>query len=308
MNPLFVGGLGSSALLLGGLVFAIVLVVVVVGVLYAINPWGSEPWEEFAEAAQNIVDDEDADAIALIPYSDGPMVPKAAIYDKELLGGKGGYRTADGDRIYVDGQGNGKFTMMGVDIITAIDPTEHAAAADPLKAFIAHKNNVGEWIKVDRKANLIEAGEALESLDGVTPAMETPLSGQAATDGGYPSEVHEVAAEQDMSLDDAKKQLEEQGLLHKIVDLAPPSEAVIDDETGQVNVEDASHCAVDFSSAADLLPKKTNTTAWQTMEEKARQEGRDEDKIRENLMFGFFAGAAAVGIVAVILVVIMGFF
>jgi len=51
---------------------------------------GREPWDDFAEATQKIVDSENADAIAFMPYSDGPLIPKPAIYDRELLGGNGG--------------------------------------------------------------------------------------------------------------------------------------------------------------------------------------------------------------------------
>lgn len=304
-----VGGM-SSTLLLGGVVFVAMLFISVVGVaLWYWKQNGSEPWEEFAEAAANIVDEEDADAIAFIPYSDGPLEPKAAIYDKELLGGKGGYRTADGDRIYVDGQGRGKFSLMGTDVILAIDPTEHAAAADPLKAYIAHEKNLGRWIKVDREGSVIEAGDAVKSLDeDITPAMDQDMpDSQAVADGGYPSEVHRKAAEDSMTLEDAKETLEKNGMLHKIVDIAPPRESVIDDETGEVTIEEASHVAIDVSEASDLLPKKTNTTDWQTTVERARQEGRDEDKIRENLTYGIILGAAIVGVIAAIFLVLFMF-
>ena len=307
--PLQIPGLGSSTLLIGGIVFAVVLVAILGAVVW--YTWDSgEPWDDFADATRNIVESEDADAIAFIPYSDGPLVPKPAIYDKSLLGGKGGYRTSDGDRIYVDGQGNGKFSLQGVDTILAIDPTEHAAAVDPLKAYIAHENDLGRWIKVDREGNLIEAGEALASVDGVEPAMETPMdevTPDAVADGGYPSEVHKMAAEEGMSLEDAKRELETAGLLHKIVDLAPPREAVIDEETGEVDVEEATHVAVDVSKAADLLPKKTNTTAWQVLEEKARQEGRDEEKLMEYFMYGLASGGALAAITAVVIALVLGF-
>ncbi|MFW5956335.1 MAG: hypothetical protein ACOCQY_02915 [Halorhabdus sp.] len=306
--PLQIPGLGSGTLLIGGIVFAVVLVAILAVVFIWVDPWGGEPWAEFAEATREIVDDEDADAIAFIPYSDGPLIPKPAIYDRELLGGKGGYRTPDGERIYVDGQGNGKYSLEGVDVILAIDPTEHAAAVDPLKAYIAHENDLGNWIKVDREGNLIEAGEALKSVDDETPAMDIPKAEarEAAADGGYPSEVHRVALEEGMELEEAKAELEQAGLLQKIVDVAPPREAIIGDD-GEVAIEKAHHVAVDLSAAANLLPKKTNTTAWQTMEEKARQEGMDEDKMRENLLYGIAIGAAVAGITSVVIALVLGF-
>jgi hypothetical protein len=314
MAPLFIFGLGPAV----GL-FIAVFALCLVGIL-GYFAWaryrGSDPWDDFAAAAATIVDAEDADAIALLPYSDGPIIPKPAIYDRDLLGGVGGYRTPDGDRIYVDGQGNGTYSLEGIDCVLGIDPTEHAAAADPLKAWVSHKTNIGEWIKVDREGNLIEAGEAVENLDDTTPAMDQPLGNgagpsatgdaAAATDGGHPSLVHEHAAENDIEdLAEAKAQLEEAGLLHKLVDIAPPREANVED--GELQVEEASHVAVDVSAAADLLPKKTNTTEWQTMEEKARQEGRDQDKIREHIMMGFVMGGATAGITAIVLAVVMGF-
>lgn len=299
--------MGSSTLLIGGIVFAIVLVGILGAVMW--YSWDSgDPWDDFADATRAIVEGEDADAIAFIPYSDGPLVPKPAIYDKSLLGGKGGYRTADGDRIYVDGQGNGKFSLQGVDTILAIDPTEHAAAADPLKAYIAHENELGRWIKVDREGNLVEAGKALKSLDGETPAMDISVEEALAADGGPESvsEVHELAAEHGMDLEDAKEELEQAGLLHKIVDFAPPREAVIDEETGEVNIEESTHVAIDVSSAADLLPKKTNTTAWQVLEEKARQEGRDEEKLMEYFLYGLASGGALAAITAVVIALVLG--
>lgn len=295
---------GSGPLLLGGVVFALVFVAILafVGIKY----WGSgDPWDAFAEATAQIVDAEDADAIAFIPYSDGPLVPKPAIYDRELLGGKGGYRTPDGERIYVDGQGNGKYSLQGVDVILAIDPTEHAANADPLKAWIQHLKDTGQWIKADRKGNVVEVGEALTSMDDVEPAMQTPQG--AATDGGHPSEVHRHARENGMELEDAKKKLEEQGLLHKIVDVAPPREPVVDEDTGEVQVAEASHVGVDVSAASELLPKKTNTTSWQVMEEKARQEGMDWAERRKDIIMGAVVGGAMVGVASVVIALVMGF-
>lgn len=293
---------GSSVLLMGGAVFfGVLLITIAVVAIYKYKKGGKEPWDEFYAAAETIVDSEDADAIALIPYSDGPLVPKPAIYDKELLGGKGGYRTPSGDRIYVDGQGNGTFSLGSVDVITAIDPTEHAAAADPLKSYIAHENDLGRWIKTDREGNVIEAGEGLASMDeDMTPAMDVSKNDGVAADGGYVSEVHRHAHEGNMSLADAKKELESAGLLHKVVDMAPPREAVVDEGTGEVTVEESTHKAIDFSAAANLLPKKTNTTDWQTQYEKAKAEGRDEDKIRENITYGVMLGAAVAGIMGAV--------
>jgi len=316
-----IGGLGTGPLLYGAGFFAVVLAIAIGVFIFKVDPlnWQQEPWAEFADACHEIVDSENADAIAFIPYSDGPLIPKPAIDDRELLGGKGGYRTPDGERIYVDGQGNGTYSLEGVDAILAIDPTEHAAAVDPLKAWIWHqKDTADEWIKVDREGNVIEAAEGIKRLaeddDATPPAMEIPKGegmpsgdGGVAADGGYASEVHKRAHKSGMSLSDAKAELETEGLLHRIVDIAPPREAVIDDETGEVDIEQASHVAVDVSEAANMLPKKTNTTEWQTMEEKAKQEGRDEEKLMEYFIYGGAAGALGATIVAVVMALVFGF-
>jgi len=308
--------LGSGPILYGGLFFAIVAAVGIAVFIWQVDPlgWQADPWQKFAAGARDIVDAENADAIAFIPYSDGPLIPKPAIYDRELLGGKGGYRTPDGEMIYVDGEGSGKYSLEGVDTILAIDPTEHAAAVDPLKAWIWHLvNKRNEWLKIDKKGNLIEAAESLEALpdengETPTPRMEQDSDEPIAADGGgYATEVDRVAAETGLSIEDAKKRLESEGLLNKITDIAPPREAVVDEETGEVNIEEATHVAVNVSEAADMLPKKTNTTEWQVMEEKAKQEGRDEEKLMEYFIYGGAAGALGATIVAVVMALVMGF-
>jgi hypothetical protein len=307
---------GSGLLVLGGGVFAVTLALVVVYMWVFV--WDSgDPWEALYDDAADMVEDADADAIAFIPYSDGPLIPKPALYDRELLGGKGGYRTPDGERIYIDGQGNGTYSLGGVDVILAMDPTEHAAGVDPLKAYVAHENDTGRWLKVDREGELLEAGEALRALPGAdgedapTPAMDIPKEQgvETAADGGteYASRVHEHAHEHGMTLEDALAALESASdEVHKIVDLAPPRATHVD-EDGEVQIEEATHVAVDVSEAANLLPKKTNTTAWQTMEEKARQEGRDEDKLREYITTGFVLGAVVGGGIGVVMALIFLF-
>lgn len=305
----FAGGLGGSALLLGGGVFVLVFAAII-GVL--IWRWrnSGDPWDQFADACHAIVDAEDADAIALIPYSDGPMIPKPAMYDQELLGGTGGYRTSDGEIIYVDGQGTGRFDLEGVPLITAIDPTEHASAADPLKAWVSHKKDIGEWIKVDREGNLIEAGEAVMPADpenAQTPAMEQPRDATAADDDGHVSEVHERAHEDGLSLQDAKEALEAEGVLKKVVDIAPPREAIVDEETGEMEIEEADHVGINISSAANLLPKKTNTAELQVMKDKARNEARDQEQYKEALLTGAAVGGAIGGGIGVIMALIFAF-
>ena len=289
--------IGGSTLLIGAVVFVLILIGTVGVALWVIgNPFKDDPAENFAAAAEKIIDEEDADAIAFVPYSDGPMVPKAAVYDRELLGGKGGYRTKDGDKIYVDGEGNGVYSLFGVDVVLAIDPTEHAAAADPIKAWTAYKSEViGEYIKVDDEGRLLEVGEALKQVDGPDPAL--PDGGSATMPNPNDRDkslVHEHAVREGMSLKDAYEELEKEDLVHKLVDLAPPADAVIDEETGTVDVRRASHVAVDISNAAELLPKKTNTTDWQTAIERAKNEARNDEELMTYLTYGALLGGGMV--------------
>jgi tetrahydromethanopterin S-methyltransferase subunit B len=43
-----------------------------------------------------------------------------------------------------------------------VDPTEHAAAVEPIKALVAQKENIGEWIRVDREGTIVEVGDAVK--------------------------------------------------------------------------------------------------------------------------------------------------
>lgn len=131
-------------------------------------PFGSDPMAELEEALFKLRGD--ADAIALLPYDDGTFFPKPANFDKTLIGGQGGYETDDGDKIVVDGEGEAIRSLFGVPVLLAVDPTEHAAAVDPIKALIAHKEDIGEWLRVDRDGNVVQAGP------GIEPAPN-PISG-----------------------------------------------------------------------------------------------------------------------------------
>jgi len=104
----------------------------------------------------------DGDVVVLFPYDDGTFWLKSATFNKDLIGGQGGYETDDGDKIVVDGDGEPKRDLLGVPMVLAVDPTEHAAAVDPIKALVAQKNNIGEWLRVDREGNIVEIGEALK--------------------------------------------------------------------------------------------------------------------------------------------------
>lgn len=131
---------------------------------------GSDPTEEVRDAMAKLRGD--ADAVALLPYDDGTFYPKPANFDKELIGGQGGYETADGDKIVVDGEGEAVRSLFGVPMLLAVDPTEHAAAVDPIKALVAHKNDIGEWLRVDREGNVVQAGPGVEPAPPIADAED----------------------------------------------------------------------------------------------------------------------------------------
>lgn len=120
----------------------------------------------------------DGDALALLPYDDGTFYLKRAYFDKELIGGLGGYETDDGDKIAVDGSGEAVRELFGVPMVLAVDPTEHAAAVDPIKALVAHKDDIGEWVRVDRKGQVVQVGDALNPA----PVLEAAEDADEAYD------------------------------------------------------------------------------------------------------------------------------
>lgn len=122
---------------------------------------GSNAHDQLGEALAAIRGG-DHDALALLPYDDGTYWLKPCSFDKDLIGGQGGYETEDGDKIILDGDGEPKRDLLGIPIVLAVDPTEHAAAVEPIKALVAQKENIGEWLRVDREGNIVEVGEALK--------------------------------------------------------------------------------------------------------------------------------------------------
>lgn len=228
-----------------------------------------------------------ADVVALLPYDDGTFFLKPAEFNKELIGGIGGYETEDGDKIVVDGSGEAVRSLFGVPMVLAVDPTEHAAAVDPIKALIAHKEEIGEWVRVDKKGNIVEAGSAVEAVGEV----------DVAADGGM---VGELAQAEGVSFDAAMAKLAQMGEVTKVYDIAPPS-AVEVDEDGEWHVESATHIAVDQSKAANLMPTTFDTTELNTALDKARMEEHEEGK----LMKWFIYGGISFSIVTILVVGIM---
>jgi len=130
--------------------------------------YNPDPFENLVEGLDDVL--ADGDAIALMPYDDGTLYPKRAYFDKNLIGGIGGYETADGDKIAVDGEGEAVKNLFGVPVLLACDPTEHAAAVDPMKALVAHKNDIGEWLRLDRQGTVVQVGPALRPAPEILDA------------------------------------------------------------------------------------------------------------------------------------------
>jgi hypothetical protein len=276
--------------------------------------WRSDPMQDLAEDLRRARGD--ADALALLPYDDGTFFIKPCNFDKNLIGGQGGYETVDGDKIVLDGDGEPVKSLLGVDILLALDPTEHAGAVAPIKSAIAQKHNIGEWVKADREGNIIEVGEALVQADGgeqeVITERAVDIIAQAdgfdedsardlvtradgyAADGGVAvglegSMVETKAKREQIPMEQALAELEADGEVTKIYDLAPAAAPVIDDE-GKLSVEGATHIAVDQSKAADLMPTTTSTTELNTALDKARMEEHDPGIRTKYLVYGVILG------------------
>lgn len=347
--------------------------------------YNPDPYKKLVEGLDTALGD--GDAIALLPYDDGTLYPKRAYFEKDLIGGIGGYETADGDKIAVDGTGEAVRSLFGVDIVLGVDPTEHAAAVDPIKALIAHKKDIGEWIRVDRRGDVVQIGPAMEPPPVVVNAADVDEVMEEATDDEllqtlnpdydaetfeaglreqyladievepdlvtdkqiddyvdqqkaemvaqnietieqiveahiYNERVPDVSPEgivadggmvgefleqerqkgKSMTFDEALNELRQRGDVTTVFDIAPPAGMYLDDD-GEVQVEEATHIAVDQSKAADLLPKKWDTVKLNTMIDKARMEEYEEGKFMKYLTYGIIIGA--VGTITVVIVMFL---
>lgn len=320
--------------------------------------WNPDPFEDFIDGLHDVQGD--GDAIALLPYDDGTLYPKRAYFDKDLIGGIGGYETDDGDKIAVDGTGEAVRSLFGVDIVLGVDPTEHAAAVDPVKALIAHKNDIGEWIRVDKQGTVVQAGPAIEPAptwpdaedadavyqdasanellrliypdgqhlewsdeekesaieeheDTIRERIEATLqqSDEVAVnehgmvgDGGMAGELMQHSRAdpetESMSFHEALAELAQRDAVTKVYDIAPPSSMVLD-EDGEVQIDDATHIAVDQSKAAELLPTTFDTVELNTALDKARMEEHEEGKLMKYFTYGGIAGAVTVLVVVIIM-------
>jgi hypothetical protein len=235
----------------------------------------------------------DADALAFLPYDDGTFYFKPCNFDKELIGGQGGYETVDGDKIVLDGGGEPVKSLFGVDVVLGVDPTEHAGAVEPIKALMAHKKDIGEWLRVDREGHVIEAGEALLpapnsdiEIDDIGPENSPVVQERAEdimSDGGI--------VRKEIAMERAIEELEREGMITRIFDLAPPSAPVMTDDG--MELEQATHIAVDQSEGSDLMPTTTSTTELNTALDKARMEEYDEGKLLKYAGYG--AAATFIG-------------
>lgn len=272
-------------------------------------PFVTHPQDKLIAGLDGILGD--GDAIALLPYDDGTFFLKRAYWDKELVGGMGGFETDDGDKIVVDGSGEAVRELFGVPMVLGVDPSEHAAAVDPIKALVAHKNDIGEWIRVDKDGNVVDIGPAVE------PAPESDAP-EAVPDGG--AQVEDIArmdlenvvteAMQDTAAKggsptygDVMAELAESGEVRKVYDIAPPSAPVYED--GEWQIDEATHIAVDQSKAANLIPRPLNTVELNTALDKARMEEHEEGKLMKYMVYGVLIGALTVGVPLILFVVLL---
>jgi len=261
---------------------------------------GTTPWHEHVQKGlqQRLGD---ADALLLIPYDDGTFYLKPGYYDKGLVGGIGGYETPDEDKFVVDGTGDAKRSLFGVPVTLAIDPSEHAGVVEPIKALIAEKDNLGEYVRVDRDDAVADLGNALELAANSDVAPSQALQRELGKVGG---DRHE-----------ALLTLAEKGELSKYYDLTPKRRLTVNDEPDDeqpdsapeqvatdggeavtvdppavFDEERATGYIVDQSSAADLLPKKWTSEKLQVMQDKARMEEYDEGKLMKYAGYGIAVG------------------
>lgn len=245
-----------------------------------LSMFGSDPYDDLGESLAKVRGDHDA--LALLPYDDGTFWLKPANFDKALIGGQGGYETDDGDKIVLDGEGKPVREFLGVNIVTALDPTEHAGAVDHVKAHMAHKKDIGEWLKVDKRGNVIEAGEALTQHDGGD--VDVGVEGTLVEEKAAELAAQEKGLTKEQAYDRALVELERDGDVTKIFDIAPPSGVSVD-EDGVLNLEEATHVAVDMSKGADLMPTTTSTTELNTALDKARMEEHEPRSLSRDLIF-----------------------
>lgn len=272
----------------GAVVFLLILGLMVGGIwYYNRGKMGRDPQAKLAKALNALRDD--ADALALLPYDDGMFHLKPANFDKELIGGQGGYETEDGDKIVLDGDGEPVKKLEGIDVLLAVDPTEHAGAVEPVKAHMAQKNNIGEWIKVDREGNLVDVGEALLPSPETADELEIGPEGTLVEDRAEELATLE-GIRKEQAMERALEELEKESEVRKVFDLAPPAAPAMTDG-GELVLDEATHIAVDQSKAADLMPTTTSTVELNTALDKARMEEYEEGKLMKYFTYGMFAGA-----------------
>lgn len=227
----------------------------------------------------------DADVLCAIPYSDDMMIYKRGYYDSALIGDLPGYETNDGDRFVVDGEGNAVHYLGGVPIVLCINPSEHIGVVEPIKALIANKRELGEYVRVDRDGREVEVGPALEKVDDEDGPTATAENGaqQAVADGGVAA-----AGPVPENRDEPRT-----GVHDGLFDLTPPG---VVDSDGNV-LERATGFVVSQRKAADLLPRKLPNRELKIMEDKARVAEHDENVLLKYVGIG----AAAMFVVIVLI-------
>lgn len=230
----------------------------------------------------------DGDAIILVPYSDNQLLAKRGYYEKGLVGNHPGYTTADGDIYVAEGAvGDPVMYLFGLPVVLALNPSEHAAVIDPLKSLIAHKRDIGEFVRVDKEGQVLEVGPAVKPADegGPVDIGEAEVA-DAAADGGAVPTASENPTHINYEVEDA------------LFDLTPTK--IVDPETGDV-VDQADGFVISQRKAADLIPSKTSSQEIKLMQQRERNAMADASERIKTLLIG----AALASIMWLVFVVIL---
>ncbi|MGK7296510.1 MAG: hypothetical protein ACNS61_11910, partial [Candidatus Wenzhouxiangella sp. M2_3B_020] len=76
--------------------------------------------------------------------------------------------------------------------------------------------------------------------------------------------------------------------------IAPPADVSMD-EDGNLQLDEATHIAVDMSKGSDLMPTTTSTTELNTALDKARMEEHEPRSLQRDLIF--LAAGAVIAVV-----------
>lgn len=234
----------------------------------------------FAKRWQGVLGD--GDAIVLVPYSDGQLFPKRGYYEKHLIGNLPGYETEDGDIYVSEGWGDPVVYLFGIPVVLALNPSEHSAVIEPLKALIAHKrHDAHEFIRVDKEGQVLEVGKGVEQVEPSEPAGGDP--GTAAADGGAVPTASERPTDINYEVEDGLFDLTPTGIVARDDDGEP---LYVDEDGKEVLADQADGWIVSQAKAADLIPSKTSSSELKLMQQRERNAMADATELLKYVLFG----------------------